>query len=546
MTTLLAIEQRYFEPETIVAHSGLAIEVTADEWQLLPTTERGWKVNLAWLWNTDISEQDRSTILDVYTQYARTKSAGTAATVIGNTKLLLSSGIPKLELVQAKWSGLPIHHKKGLNQFFGTLAKLGRREYKLYHVFTRSNLDQERSNVFDSKKGALNKGEHDSLCASLNLRLQRFKWNAERKLEFFQNKDTFGHIRASVSNKLLVTIVRRPVQLSAMKWSDLVPAGRSFNDSKIDSTDEIGSIGNNQLQLRSFHAKFAGTGNWRALPEKYPIALSVSISQTLSEYKRLYIHGVRLLLEQSSLNISYQDLLNLIADMPVFISSDFFALTFTSIYELKGLFNNQSRAFHCSSSTITTNLRHVPLESSRGNGCIATSNRIRHTVLTRGAQQGLDATTLAKVTGVTTPAARHYIDLDYESRIMIDDLYLGSDYLAGIFKTPLEQTPADDDCVSDQAFNPVGGLRDKLSCTSCLAVMGRPVGCYGCNNFRPILEADHGRVLEYAELKLAANCRRLLTPKEKLSVEKLEKQIGRIKLTIAACEQVLGDRRGIR
>ena len=62
---------------------------------------------------------------------------------------------------------------------------------------------------------------------------------------------------------------------------------------------------------------------------------------------------------------------------------------------------------------------------------------------------------------------------------------------------------------------------------------------------RPILEADHAGVLELAEQKLAANSKKLLSPVEKLSVEKLTKQVAWIKRTIDVCNQVLEVRRGV-
>ena len=57
-------------------------------------------------------------------------------------------------------------------------------------------------------------------------------------------------------------------------------------------------------------------------------------------------------------------------------------------------------------------------------------------------------------------------------------------------------------------------------------------------------EPVHG-VLELAEQKLAANSKKLLSPVEKLSVEKLTKQVAWIKRTIDVCNQVLEVRRGV-
>lgn len=544
MSSVLAAQVRAYEPQTLTTRGGLTVDVTADEWQLLATPARGWKFDMSWIWDTSIPDMDRSHMLAVYSHYASTKAANTTTTVVSNTKLFLSSGIPELVALRAKWSGLPTHQKKGLNQFFGTLSKLGYREYQYHHAFTKANLDPERPQVLDPQKGALSEQEFDSFCASLNLRLQAFDWQVERPLEFFQSRNRFGAIRAAVSNKFLAAIVRRPIQLSMLKWSDVLPAGRRFDDPRIDPSHEVGSLGIDQLQVRLFQAKANGR-SWRTTPERYPFALNAQNSEILSSYKNLYMRGVRLLLKKNGCSISQQELISAVSDMPIFISVDFFLLEIASQNDLSALFTDKSHALHIAESSIASHARYVSVESSRVDCCTVTSNRIRHTVLTRGAQADLSAITLARITGVTVPAARHYIDLDYDSRLMIDDLYVGSEFLAAVFSNPLEHVSNDEDKVLDHEFNAVGGLRDKQSCTSCSAVMGRPIGCYGCNNFRPILEADHGKVLELAELKLEANSKKLLSPEEKLSVEKLGKQVKWIKLTINICNQVLEARRGI-
>ncbi|MDA8427638.1 MAG: hypothetical protein M0T70_00085 [Geobacteraceae bacterium] len=544
MSSILAAQVRAYEPQTLTTRGGLTVDVTADEWQLLATPAKGWKFDMSWIWDASIPDLDRSHMLAVYSHYASTKAANTTTTVVSNTKSFFSSGIPELIVLRTKWSGLPTHKKKGLNQFFGTLIKLGYREYQHHHAFTAANLDPERPQIFDPEKGALSEQEFDSFCASLNLRLQLFDWQVERPLEFFQSKNRFGSIMAAVSNKLLVAIVRRPIQLSMLKWSDVLPVGRRFDDPRIDPSNEAGNLGIDQLQIRLFRAKAEGK-SWRTAPEKYPLSLNTQNSEVLSNYKRLYMLGVRQLLKRTGCSISQQELLNAVSNMPIFISVNFFLLEISSQKALNALFTDKSRALHISESSITSHTRYVSVESSRVDRCTVTSNRIRHTVLTRGAQANLSATTLAKITGVTVPAARHYIDLNYDSRLIIDDLYVGSGFLAAVFSNPLEQVLNDEDKVLDHEFNTVGGLRDKQSCTSCSAAMGRPIGCYGCNNFRPILEADHGTVLELTELKLEANSKKLLSPEEKLSVEKLVKQVKWIKLTINVCNQVLEARRGI-
>ncbi|WP_372747173.1 hypothetical protein [Litorivivens sp.] len=543
MSTLLQQALRTWEPKIITAKSGLTVDVTDDVWQLLPTASRGWTVDMSWVWSTAIPDEDRYHMLTAYLFYATTKEASTMANVVCRTKKSFSSGIPSLVTLKSRWSGLPTHQKKGLSQFFSALNKLGYKQYSEYHSFTKAHLDKEKLQMLDPHRGSLNEQEFDSFCASLNLRLKSLDWNAAESLDFFRSP-AFGYLAFSVSSKLLTATVRRPVQLAMLKWSDVIPVGSEFRDPQIDPSNEIGSVGINQLQLRFFYAKHKG-GSWRTTPEMYPIALTTQVSEVIVRYKRLYVHCVRLWLAENGCKVSYEKAQELVWDMPVFVQISLFEQPIMSTEDLRKLFTPESRGFHASAASISNVISRVAVESSRVKDCKVTSNRIRHTVLTRGAQAGYTATTLAKITGVTVPAARHYIDLDYESRLMIDELYVGSEFLASIFSDPLEAVSGSDTEVLDHKFNSVGGLKDKKGCTTCSAATGRPIGCYGCNNFRPILEANHTEVLELAELKLEANSKQLLSPEEKFSIEKLTKQIGWIKRTINVCNQVLEVRRGI-
>ena len=146
---------------------------------------------------------------------------------------------------------------------------------------------------------------------------------------------------------------------------------------------------------------------------------------------------------------------------------------------------------------------------------------------------------------VTVPAARHYVDLDYESRRQIDTKYIGNVFLRKAFCNPLIEVSECDEVILDSNFNPVGGSHNKKSCINCSTVLGRPLGCYGCPNFRPILEADHRSVLVIAEEKLAINRGSLVNPLLARSIEKLERQIVWVKLTISICDEYIIEQRAI-
>lgn len=532
-------------PSFFSAKSGLMVNALDDEWVILPNKGKGAQVSVGWVHASDMSGTDKELILEVFVYYVRTKAASTAWGVVSNIKSFVLGGIPSLDKVKALWSGLSTHKKKALNQFFGTLSKMGHKKFHGYHKFTRERLDKTSVNPLDASTGAFSDVEFDSLAKKINENLQQFQWNAERELCFYQSSMRYGVLKNMVTTKLLVSIVRRPIQIALLKWSDLIPSGSSFHDAAILSVDEIGSLGGETLQLRVYIAKSTGMLFSRECPERHPLYISEELARVLIEFKGVVLGGLKLLMTSSEVDVDDTELLTLMNDIPMFPDISLFSLRVESLEFFRSLFSSRSTAYHVSESTITSAIRCVRPSSDRVADCIASSNRVRHTVLTRGAQDGLSAAQLAKITGVTVPAARHYIDLDYKSRREIDSKYIGNEFLKAAFSGSLTLIREREQLIVDQNFSPVGGPRNERVCHTCSTVMGRPLGCYGCPNFLPILEADHRSVLQSAEDKLTVNRTALLNPLHTRSIEKLERQIVWVKLTIAVCDETLARQHSI-
>lgn len=539
-------ERRNEQKQTLVitAKSGMVLNILDDLWKILPTNSKGHSIPISWLHDSHMPDEDWQLIVEVYLHYVRTKAASTASGVVTNTKTHLINGIPSLVTLKLKWSGLKTNQKKGLNQFFCTLVALGHKSFVGHHAFTSTHLDKETKNHLDPSKGALTDFEFDSLAKQINTKLNSIDWSERPDLSFYQSP-TFSFVRNCVSTKLMLSTVRRGIQLSALKWSDLIPTGASFNDKKIRPMDEIGTIGAATLQLRMFHAKEKNASNPRSHPERYPLELSEDMSRTLVQYKRFCFWGISLLLEASGLQIDQEKLLHISNDIPMFPNNSLFDLRLTSIDTFESVFTPFSTLFHATDSSLTDPIKRIPVASDRLPECTVSINRIRHTVLTRAAQQGLPAVQLARITGVTVPAARHYVDMDYESRRMIDKNYLGNEFLKRAFSSTITQIPEGEEIIVGHNFDDVGGSRSKLTCRNCNTKLGRPLGCYGCPNFRPILEADHRAELQLAHQKLEANRASLFNPIQKNTIEKLERQIEWVELTITVCDEILAKQRAI-
>ncbi|MCF5725541.1 hypothetical protein GIV38_28410, partial [Pseudomonas syringae] len=117
----------------VTAKSGLEVNTEEDVWVLLPNNGKGHSLNVGWVRSSDMREDEKDLILNVFIYYVRTKAASTASSVNTNVKPFMSGGIPSLDRLKVIWSGLKTNQKKGLNQFFGTLSKQGHKRFKEVH-----------------------------------------------------------------------------------------------------------------------------------------------------------------------------------------------------------------------------------------------------------------------------------------------------------------------------------------------------------------------------------------------------------------------------
>jgi len=533
---------------SFICKSGLSISRNSSEWTLLPIRGKGYKINLLWLYATDkIKEDDREIILDVLTFYARTKAASTTSGLNTAIKPYFQSGIITLTKLISLWSTLKVNQKKGLNQFFLTCKNLGHEKYKEYHEWTTKRLPKTSgNNTYSPKSGSLTDFEYKSFIKQINRNVTNSLSKQYLNLEDFTSKHLFAHLRNTISNKILLSIARRPMQLMQMKWCDIIPVGSSFSSLEIESKDIsiVSDIGQNALQIRVFRAKESSSSlAFRFSSEKYSIFINESLSREIIDYKKICFHGLSLIAKSNNLLISTEKLLYLFESFPIFPDINFFNNKFTSSDEIFSLITSKSSFGHCNEQVLTRCIPEVKVNSDRTTKCHASNNRIRHTIITRGAQQGYNKPLLAKITGVTTNAIHHYVDMNFESRELIDSKYIGNQFLDKIFNKPTKTVGQYH--ITDHNFKPIGNLNDKSKCVGCKTLLAKPIGCYGCPNFIAIIEADHQSILELATIKLKVNKQQLSTPLNGGYLEKLQEQIEWIKYTIHICEQSLLSERGI-
>ncbi|WP_458734157.1 hypothetical protein [Zobellella taiwanensis] len=514
-------------------------------WQLVEIPCKGWKIDLSWIYvNNIISSTDLEIILDVLAEYAKHKAASTAVGINTNIKPFFKKGIVTLDNLKYIWEGMKVNQKKGINQFFHTCKKLGYETYKEHHDWTSARLPKtSNKNIYSQTKGALSETEYRSLISAINKRVS-LEINESHDVEsVILDDDSFSKLRNAIAMKLLLSVVRRPIQLMQMKWGD-IQLTTGFSDAMNIQEPKSLKENNGMLKVRIFRAKITG-GNtqFRYQPEKFSIHIHESFSHEIMLYKQLLFNKLKASFSMSEIVFSKDMLVELTQYFPVFPSNETFKIRYNTIDEFKLLFTDKSVFGHAAENTITAGFKYIKIVSDRVAKCTVGNNRIRHTILTRGAQDGYSLAQLAKMTGVTVPAVRGYVDMDFKARKIIDENFIGNEFLERVFNSPTEKPSKY--AVIDDSFNYVGNIIKVKNCQGCRSSLGKPVGCYGCPNFIPILEADHRSILMLAKFKLKANTEGFTTPLKYRFVEKLQEQIKRIEMTINVCDQMIIKKRAL-
>ncbi|WP_268809492.1 hypothetical protein [Vibrio parahaemolyticus] len=162
------------------------------------------------------------------------------------------------------------------------------------------------------------------------------------------------------------------------------------------------------------------------------------------------------------------------------------------------------------------------------------NNRWRHTQLTQAALQGFSQAQIAYITGVTVEAIIPYLDLKAPERVKIDQAYAGNHIIKRFDTISVKELQKNQDFLVKSPFDEeIGYKLNPANCSSCKSKGSAPMGCYPCDNFRPLETANHQQYLDKAERKFEINSQ----SGHPSTVKKLNKIIIYIKATIALCEE---------
>ncbi len=417
------------------------------------------------------------------------------------------------------------------------------------YLWARKRLENCKFKGYDVWKGAYSVIEYQSIQTALNYHLNElqnaslynkaiFKASVVRKLTSFY---------LTLGNIFLVVLNRRPVQLAQLKWSDIIPVGATFGSSQIPIDNEYCFSDVEQLQIRMFKSKSGY--EFRGEVEIYPLILDHELSTSVMIYRNEYLRRIQLRIDELGISLSNDESMEIMSRCPIFYHKSLFQTEFQDKQQLFSAIGQNSQGFHCKSDSLVGSLRSInkciSLKSDRipSSQLRISNTRIRHTVLSNGAMHIQDPVQLSKITNVTPSSVKPYIDFSHEARVDIDTKFIGNKLLLDAFSTTIKELKQRPEfAIKDEFDQEIGAVKGLIACKDCKVKIAKPIGCYGCDNFTALRDADHQSQLEKAQIKLEINQD---AGESKEVLQKLRTQIYWIKVTISLCAELITKEKGL-
>ncbi|NOI25942.1 hypothetical protein [Vibrio mediterranei] len=403
-------------------------------------------------------------------------------------------------------------------------------------------LKRAKRRHLDPIKGAHTPTEFDSVIEGTRIIMEKALRLLDKRRPFKRTGEAsnFSFLSSTVMWVLMMSIVRRPIQLHQIKMGDFRTRQGTF-DLTFNNSDIL--LDYDELKLQTFRTK-------RRLPPRTDVdtdlhLLNRQISQLIIKYSTKLFQEQIIRLENRGIILTKKEKKELFKRYPL-LPASFQTLSTSKFNEKKDLFNFfhfDTLAGHINPKSLETLCsKHVlPIIESVYSSERVTNhvrptgnNRIRHTILTSMAREGVDRNTLAAITGVSVSTVQCYVDMTPIERIWIDETLGKNASLATFGQVRIQDKISKDNDIAFNDYGDVFGIHEESSrCSGCRELLPVPLACYGCGNFIALTSADHYEQLKRAQRKYEFNIKNGQSEK---SIRRLKKAIDYIKITIAKCE----------
>jgi integrase len=539
-------KEKLGEDAKFVSDAGFPFNCFDDAWTLSGEGSKGQKLYLDFFHSKDWSNEVQCHIRLALAKQATKQAVGSlrlSKTLLTFTSMTCFS----VSEIAGEWPLLTESNRNSMKVLFLELKEINKLLYGDASDWVQENhVPQLRKvNPYDIEKGALSEFERQSFERELARRMQdKLSTLKDNLNDFTALSAMLVSLKYLMMVRLVYALVRRPVNLSQAKWSDILPVGASFfskNDKVQTAITTLDFSDEDELQVRIFKAK--DKSMFRQSVERYSLRLNAKLTQEVLSYRKAYRQCLQCCLSASNISVTTEELDVLMMRSPVAFIPSFFETKFSDKAQVFSALSEHGTGFHDSSSHFVSGMRReinaLNLKSDRVPNLKVGNNRIRHTVGTMAAIMGYDTSYIADLLGNTTSAARIYVDLSDEQRANIDNKFIANHKLKQMFDVDIATLQKDQRyTMSDSDGNEAGQAKNRQSCTSCNEIK-RPLACYGCNNFEALEDGDHRNIRNEGQRLYD---KRIADGDPAFLLGKIATQIKWVEATIAICDERIANR----
>lgn len=519
-------------------------------WQL----DIKWTENLSFIHNSSIStiqKEDLLSLLAFRAQHvghsAFFKFRSLLSSILENIDQELTASSFDTVFEQQKLNSYKIEFKRSFKAYIDYGHVFHSQAFNVFYLNQCENLHAQTYNRknLDPEKGAHTPAEFESIFEGTRVLIKKIQEKIKEPRPFVTKLQTgnVGLLMAGIFWVLMLSILRRPVQLTHIKMGDFKTNIGEF-EGVFNNSDIL--MDYDQIKLQTYRCK---TG----VPPRSDLDTDLHLlnrenSQLIISYSSKLFQEQIYRLEEKGIVLTTSEKKELFKRYPLIPSYNDLLCSnnFNNKDELFRYLSRDTIAGHVTAKSILTNATRIaddifrPIYFSErvpNPKRVTGNNRIRHTILTSMAREGVDAHTLAAITGVSVGTVRHYVDMTPEERISIDEILGQNATLSNFGKVRLQDQIYDEDNLAFNNYGDVYGSHENVSrCSGCREVLPVPLACYGCDNFIALVNADHISEREKAIQKYQFN---LHNGQSENALRRLSKAIEYIDITLIKCNQYM-------
>lgn len=516
--TIDKLKRQYGDEAIFVSRDGVRFNAFDEKWLLSSDRTSGNYIDMVWLYEYPLPLEQ---CIDLRLTLAKSTQKNKLETLRGRRAMLLSVQLTGLDEISIKKAAA---HEENLtyNKRLKAVCKQLSADYPdkydhLAHIFDDVALGNAPRKVHCEIRGALSEYEYYDLAEKLN--------NQAKDILNGEITD-FDTIKAHVCYRFEQLFCARHSQVSMLKIGDFKSNEESFLAAR-ELTFKLPLVKQqDDAQMRIFGIK-----------KNY---LSGTALQAFLRYLRLYQEKMQHIFEQQGYELSIQEFSAIFKCLPVIPHQSLFQSAFGVKLKTSGdlvdSFSPDNHGFNYPAKSMKALLMRfiarLNIQSDRVMGKIDVGvNRLRHTTAVHMAVDNKSRDDIALMLENTPKAADVYIDLSDELRAAIDAGLSNHTMVAKAFSGKLTTDIEQNELVIEGETGCIGKSGSAQTCMNCSK--SRPLACYGCQFFRPLIGANHLSYLKIVESRFQQQVDKGISTNV---LAALRNKILTIKATIYACQ----------